>query len=655
MTMRDTNNSPTTSSLLEKERRYVASFLTTFVVVTVSGFITWILDAHGTWQQWTYLLHTLAGFWLLLSFTRFVINHVRLSQGFKRPGQASIGWSSVVIFLTVAVSGVVIGVIGQYETQRWLYTLHVVSGAVVLLFIVVHLFVYRKLENRLSRQARKDTLSGFAQSFNRALALRIATCSGLAILAVALLTGVYEARDSTYVDAAAIPFEKAYGDGIFLPSQTQTSTGGFLDARRIGRSEKCGSCHQQITDEWRSSMHARSMSDPFFQKNLNALASKKGMAATRYCGGCHIPIGLMSGQLSQGGSLTQGMHHDEGISCMGCHGISKALNLEGVGSYLFEPEQHYLFGDSDDQILTGLHDYLIKINPRQHRVDMARDILADPINCATCHEQYIDSELNNWGWVKLQSQYQSWVDGPFSTHSDKSYADEKKYRCQDCHFPLVDSDDPSADQHGKHRSHRTPAANTAVPYLLGDTEQLDIVTHFLQDNRLSVTLHEDSKPAEVPEQKDDQVRLLVSVSSNRIGHFFPEGTVDINEPWLELSVVDADGKQVYASGGINESNEVDKEARFYFSSLVDREGNRVWKHDLFNAVGESYGNMIRPGTSDIQSYQFSLPDWAQPPLKATARLRYRKFNHEYSSWALGDPSIKLPIVDMAQGELILTR
>jgi succinate dehydrogenase/fumarate reductase cytochrome b subunit len=645
--MKTTSGTPTTSHLLQRERRLVASFLTTFVIVSLSGVATWIADSHGTWQQWTYLLHTLAGFWLLLVFARFVVNHVRLAQGFKRPGQASIGWSSVLIFLVVALSGAVIGVIGQYESQRWLYQLHLGSGVVIVVFILIHLFLFRWLRRLFRPDGSDAALSGFAQSLSRALALRLVVGTIASVMVVVLLTAAYQARESTYVDAAAFPFEKAYGEGIFLPSQTQTSTGSFLDARRIGRSEKCGSCHRQITDEWRSSMHARSMSDPFFQKNLNALADKKGMAATRYCGGCHIPIGLLSGELSTGGSLTQGMHFEEGVSCMGCHGISKALSLEGVGSYLYEPEQHYLFGDSDGVLQTELHDYLIKINPRQHRIDMARDILADPTNCATCHEQYIDSDLNDWGWVKLQSQYQTWVEGPFSTHSDQRYADEKKYRCQDCHFPLVDSQDPSADPQGKHRSHRTPAANTAVPFLLGDTEQLDIVTRFMQDNRLSVTLHQETDAA----SNAGEVVLKVSVASNRIGHFFPAGTVDINEPWLALTVLDAEGREVFVSGAIDDHNQVDRAARFYFSSLVNREGRRVWKHDLFNAVGESYGNLIRPGKADIQSYVFTIPDWAKSPLTATARLRYRKFNHDYSSWALGDPNLRLPIVDMAEDEL----
>jgi cytochrome b561 len=638
-------------SLLQKEQKYVSQFLLILVIVSLSGFITWLIPTHGIWQQWTYLLHTLVGFFLIILCIPFIVNHVQLAQAFRRPAQASVGWVTLLSFLIVAITGLNIGIIGQYESQQWIYNLHIVSGCIIALLTFTHLFFYRFLISYFANRDKHNRFSSFSKAINKQLGMRVLYSSLVSLIFIGLLSLAYNLRSSTYVDEAAVLYTKPFGEGIFSPSQAVTSSGSFLDARRIGRSEKCGDCHQQITDEWRSSMHARSASDPFFQKNLHSLENKKGIESTRYCGGCHMPVGLLSGELSEGGNLSEGMHITEGISCMGCHGISKAVSLEGVGSYLYEPEHHYLFGDSDGVIQTELHNYLIKINPRQHKKDMARDILADPTHCATCHEQFIDKDMNNWGWVKLQSQYQAWVKGPFSRHSDKSHASDEVYRCQDCHFPLIDSNDPSANNDSKHRSHRTAAANTAVPYLLGDKKQLETVIKFMQDNRLSVMVQLANKNTHQPILAGNKVTINVGVSSDRVGHFFPAGTIDINEPWIEFIVTDATGKQVFASGLIDEKNQVDKEARFYFSSLVNRQGKRVWKHDLFNAVGESYVNLIYPGKADIHSYTLIVPQWAKGPLKAKARLRYRKFNQDYASWALDDDSIRLPIVDMAENEI----
>jgi len=656
------STAPTSTTLLQKEQRNSVRFLITLFIVSLSGFSTWLVAEHGVWQQWTYLLHTLLGFWLVILAGQFLFSHVRIAQGFRRPGQALAGWLSALSFCILAITGCVIGYIGQYESQQWIVDLHIISGIVIALLVLSHIFLYRWLLKRFnfaSEQGGQESerVSVFARTINRQLALRLLTYTAITIISIAALSLLYNQRTTSYQDRAAVPFKEAYGDNIFAPSQAQTSTGTFLDARRIGRSEKCGECHNQITQEWKASMHGRSATDPFFQKNLLSLEKNKGIEAARYCGGCHMPIALLSGHLSPGGDLSQGMHIDEGVSCMGCHGIGKVLSLEGVGSYLYEPEQHYLFGDSDGWVQTELHNYVMKINPRQHRKDMAREILYDAINCATCHEQYIDKELNDWGWVKLQSQYQAWVKGPFSKHSDKNYASDKVYRCQDCHFPLVNGDDPSANDDGKIRSHRTPAANTAVPYILNDQEQLNTVISFLQDNRISVTVqlanNQNGQQGIQSVKPGETITLNVSVASNQIGHYFPAGTVDINEPWVELMVLDAQGKQVYASGLIDENNQVDKTARFYFSSLVNRQGKRVWRHDLFNAVGESYVNLLHPGRADIQAYEFTIPDWAKGPLTAKTRLRYRKFNQDYTSWALDDDSVRLPIVDMAANEIAI--
>ena len=39
--------------------------------------------------------------------------------------------------------------------------------------------------------------------------------------------------------------------------------------------KKCATCHEQITNEWRSSMHGRSASDKAFQTNVACANTKK--------------------------------------------------------------------------------------------------------------------------------------------------------------------------------------------------------------------------------------------------------------------------------------------------------------------------------------------------------------------------------------------
>jgi hypothetical protein len=132
---------------------------------------------------------------------------------------------------------------------------------------------------------------------------------------------------------------------------------------------------------------------------------------------------------------------------------------------------------------------------------------------------------------------------------------------------------------------------------------------------------------------------------------FPGGTIDINEAWVNLRVTDAQNRLVYESGAIEQDNSVDKNAHFYRALAIDRNGNHIWKHDLFNMVGDSYRKVIPAGSSDVVQYEFDVPSWAKGPLTASAVVRYRKFNNRYARWSLKDPHIELPVVDMARDSL----
>ncbi|MES9902567.1 MAG: cytochrome c family protein, partial [Sedimenticola sp.] len=562
-------------------------------------------------------------------------------------------------------SGLHIGIVGQYESLHWVYDTHIVSSYAIVLILCIHLILFAKRNS--------STINEHSFLVSNNLFWKIVCAISISSAIVIALTFTYSMQSNILQQEASItPYEYSFGDNPFYPSQAKTSSGGFVNAMQIGGSDKCGECHEAITKEWRSSMHGRSATDKAFQTNLHALAKKKGIATTRYCLGCHGPVALLSGQATTGGKLDEGIHISEGVSCMSCHGISKVINLKGAGSYLFEPVDDYLFGKNNSRIPTEVHNYLININPRQHKKDMARDVLYQPQNCATCHAQYIDKEINDWGWVKLQDQYSSWLKGSYSGHSEHEFSREQVMRCQDCHFPLVDMNDPSADKAGKVRSHRTPGANTVIPWLLGDTEQLEAVQSFMKADRLKIKIQVDNKSATTLFRRDikqskipvitpdvpvfkigEKVTAKVAVTNLFIGHNFPAGTIDLNEPWIEFIVKDSNRNMIYESGTLDKDYNVDPSAHTYLSIPVDRTGNAVWRHDLFNVVGSSYENLIPPGKSDINSYSFTIPKSAKGLLTITAKLRYRKFNMKYAKWALGEDIIDLPIVNMAKDQMTI--
>ncbi len=633
--------------LKAREQRMMPWLAPLLTILTVTGFATYFSPEFGEWVQWGYLIHTLSGFIVSVLLVFYIHTHFRSTIVVRRPIQLLLGLLSVSILITLVATGIHIGILGQYESLRWIFTLHIVIAFIFIFSMAAHIIGYRwyaigkKISvptNYWSATLKYSTLRNSIYSLV------------VSIIIISLCDLAYQSYTPNKAIAALDRYELPWGKTPFFPSQAATHTGNFVTEREVGRSDLCESCHTQLTNEWRSSMHGRSASDPAFQTNVHSLKKKLGAPATRYCFGCHGPVILLSGQVRSGSEFAGGTAITEGVSCMTCHRTKQITNLKGVGSYLFEPAQDYLFNYSDNPILRSLHDYLININPKQHRADMSPTLTGNPKSCATCHEQYIDKELNNWGWIQLQRQYTSWLNGPFSKQSKQTFSHVEQKRCQDCHFPLVPSDDPSANSSGLVRTHRSPASNTEIPHLLGDQEQLEVVKQFMQDDRLRLTIGTSIQHIPKAGGKAD---LMVTVTSRQIGHLFPAGTIDINQPWIELVASDSDGNIIYSDGLIDDHGVVDPKSRFYYSTLVNRNGEHVWKHDLFNAIGETHLNLIEPGESDMQRYSFAIPKQTVGPLKISARLRYRKFNQKYATWALGEKGKNLPVVDMASDELIV--
>ena len=109
-------------------------------------------------------------------------------------------------------------------------------------------------------------------------------------------------------------------------------------------------------------------------------------------------------------------------------------------------------------------------------------------DCAACHKQFIDQEVNRVGWVQLQNQYDNWAASHWNHKGDPL----KTVECRECHMPLVDSIDPAAGDDAdynrrrndhKHRSHRFIASNQLMPKALkleGWEQQLALTERWLQ-------------------------------------------------------------------------------------------------------------------------------------------------------------------------------
>jgi tetratricopeptide (TPR) repeat protein len=133
----------------------------------------------------------------------------------------------------------------------------------------------------------------------------------------------------------------------------------------------------------------------------------------------------------------------------------------------------------------------------------------------------------------------------------------------------------------------------------------------------------------------ETVRVDVVVRTRKIGHFFPGGTVDAFDVWLELKGEDAVGRTVFWSGRVEDDGRgpVDPGAHFYRSFMLDGDGNPIDKRNAWQARSLLYVRLIPPGAADVVHYRMKIPENAQGPIKLTAKLHHRKFAWQYTRFA----------------------
>ena len=101
-------------------------------------------------------------------------------------------------------------------------------------------------------------------------------------------------------------------------------------------------------------------------------------------------------------------------------------------------------------------------------------------------------------------------------------------------------------------------------------------------------------------RRGDTVRVEVVVRTRRVGHFFPGGTVDAFDCWLELQARDNQGRIIFWSGEAadNGHGPVEPGAHFYRSLQLDAHGNPINKRNAWSTRATMYAHLIPPGAAD---------------------------------------------------------
>jgi len=515
--------------------------------------------------------------------------------------------------------------------------------------------------------------------------------------------------------------EEGAGVGsLNYPSSAQTLDGKPIDPKFFMHSEECKSCHLDIYNQWQSSTHhIASFNNQWYRKAIEYMQDTNGIKPSLWCGGCHDHALVFSGMM-QSHPIREIEHTPQGqvgLGCMSCHSIVQVKSTMGQGNFVIEYPFLDRIAASTNPILHALADYAIKLNPKPHRFVFLKPFHKDPAQtpefCSSCHKVHLDVPVNNYRWIRGFNDYDNWQASGVSGQGARSfYYPPKPQQCADCHMPMVPSQD-FGNIHGFVHSHRFAAANTAVPTSYGDHEQVSAVENFLKGAVTVDIFGLAREPAESGEEggsaviqpespqlpssfavgeessagmasagatslpvapliaplgrvqasvrRGDTERVEVVVRTRKVGHFFPGGTVDAFDCWVELEAHDNHGRTIFWSGEAadNGHGPVEEGAHFYRSLQLDAHGNIINKRNSWSTRATMYAHLIPPGAADTVHYRLKIPEDCGDMITLTAKLNYRKFSWWNTQWSFAgvrDPADLHPDVakDHDDGRWVLT-
>jgi Tfp pilus assembly protein PilF len=510
---------------------------------------------------------------------------------------------------------------------------------------------------------------------------------------------------------ATMDQEGGGSSGPYFPGSAEVAGNAKIPAKFFLESETCKECHADTYRQWESSAHHfSSFNNQWYRKSIEYMQDTVGIRPSKWCAGCHDPALLLTGMFDRPVREIENTPEGQaGLGCVMCHSIVAVQSTMGQNGYVLEYPPLDNLATSKNPIVHSVVNFLTKLNPEPHRRAFLKPFVRNQTAefCSACHKVHLDVPVNHYRWTRGFNEYDNWQASGISGQGARSfYYPPHPQTCTDCHMPVLASNE-LGNYRGLIHSHRFPAANTALPYENEDAKQLDVVEKFLQANQVSVDIFgispEQSNlaatkettagilPGAAPQlqttfgvgeesqftapagqqqfaapaaqltaplgrfpvqvRRGDTVRVDVVVRTRGVGHFFPGGTIDAFDLWLELRATDENGKTIFWSGETGPNSDgngpVDPGADFYRALLIDSHGNPINKRNAWAERAVVYVHLIPPGAADTVHYRLHIPNDAGNHITLEAKLNYRKFDWwftQFSFAGIHDPSQRNPSV-----------
>ncbi len=452
---------------------------------------------------------------------------------------------------------------------------------------------------------------------------------------------------------------------ISLPGNAEVEGDDFIQPGAFPNAKYCGHCHQEAYHQWREALHSNSFRTPFYRTSVNIVMNTKGIQFARHCDSCHNPIGVLSGGLTQE-SIVDRKFDQDGLTCTTCHSVQKVQSTIGNGAYVMGVPA--VTTDASGKRIPGEVPYAdILAHPDWHARAVMQPFYRTPEFCAACHKANLPAPLNGYKWIRAFTAYDEWQNSKFSKRNPLTFYSADFTTCQGCHMKRAPNTLPEPGaKNGTFVSHRWEAGNTAVPFYYGFDEQLQKTIAFLRSgNYLNVDIfalkiagHDDmiaplgTRPFKL--QSSDVVQAFVVIQNKNIGHSLIPEVRDLYEAWVEFTVKDSSGKEIYHSGFIKPDGMLDERAHSFTNRPVNTDGVFVDNHKVWTIHSVAYDNTVAAGRSALLRYEFKIPADAAGAVTVTARVNYRHLRQSYTNNVLGKDHPDYPIVELAARTRVLT-
>jgi len=409
--------------------------------------------------------------------------------------------------------------------------------------------------------------------------------------------------------------------GPFFPSEARIDKAHPPSGAELSDVEACAGCHAGVAKQWRSSPHRfASFDNPIYRASVDRYREAVGKEESRACAGCHdvalLVDGAMDDEVRPGDPRARA-----GITCRVCHGIVET-RAGGNGSYTLSGRVIPPPVEGDPASLEA------------HRKAAKPEPIRSGAVCSACHQAFLGKPTGHHHFLPGADDVTPWRRSGYAgspvTRVDRGVVQKT---CVSCHMREESAKlaEPAADG-GRVSSHRVAGGNTWLAAMRGDDTQREKVERMLQESATIditvVTLADGTRiaPAEgATLRSGERVVFDVVVSNTGVGHRFPGGTVDAQDTWVEVEVLDAAERRIASAGTEHARTGADPTAHRLRAEIVDVEGQPLRAREVERFRGKAYDHTIGPRDAAVVQLAFDVPSLneAQLPLSIRARLWHR--------------------------------